>query len=150
MLGHQLERATMQCPICNSDNTQRLEVVYHGGTQDINTTGATIGGAHGGGLFGWGGAVTKTTGQSQSILAQRAAPPMKMEYKRGIIFSSAGFLTLAVGSTTGAMLAGAAILATGCYFIFTAFQFNAKQLPGLYQHWQKSWLCNKCGEIYKL
>jgi len=137
----------MQCPKCNSDNTQRLEVVYHGGTQDINTTGATVGGAHGGGIFGLGGAVTKTTGQSQSILAQKAAPPSKKPYKWGSIFLLVG--TVLLSGPTGILLTGIGFIALGGYMVYSAYQFNSKEWPTLHQCWLDSWLCNKCGTTYQ-
>ena len=32
----------MQCPKCQSDNTQRLQVVYGGGTQNISTSSSSV------------------------------------------------------------------------------------------------------------
>lgn len=137
----------MQCTKCNSENTQRLEVVYHGGTQDINTTGSTVGGGYGG-AFGIGGAVTKTSGQSQSMLAQRAAPPTKKSYKYGLIMLFSGLLLMS-GGTTGTVLSGLFFTTTGGILIYGALQFNSKKFPSLYQTWLDSWLCNKCGTIYQ-
>ena len=136
----------MQCTKCNSENTQRLEVVYHGGTQDINTTGSTVGGGYGG-AFGIGGAVTKTSGQSQSMLAQRAAPPIKKSYKWGAIMLIAGLLLL--GGPAGAVIVGLLLLAGGGLIVYVASQFNSNEFPSLYQTWLESWLCNKCGTIYQ-
>lgn len=33
----------MKCPKCESENTQRLEVAFHSGTQNISTTSNTAG-----------------------------------------------------------------------------------------------------------
>jgi hypothetical protein len=139
----------MLCPKCNSDNTQRLEVVFDHGTQDINTKSNTVGVGFGGRL-GVAGATTKTTGKSQSVLAQKAAPPSKKRYKWAVILVIAGYFPLtAIANkdfTTGAI--GIAIIALGCYLGYSAFQFNSKKYPSLYQYWLDSWLCNKCGSIY--
>lgn len=136
----------MKCPKCESENTQRLEVVYHGGTQDINTTSMTVGGAHGV-AFGIGGAATKTSGQSQSILAQRAAPPSKKSYKWALLIMLIGFVSMAPG-TAVAVITGLLIMAAGGYLGKNVFQFNSNQFPTLFQEWLDSWLCNKCGTVY--
>jgi len=76
----------MKCPKCESENTQRLEVAFHSGTQNISTTSNSAGvGIGSGGRVGFGGGVTKTSGQSQSILAQQASPPAKLSYKWPVI-----------------------------------------------------------------
>ncbi|BBI99297.1 hypothetical protein FGKAn22_09900 [Ferrigenium kumadai] len=135
----------MQCPKCNSENTQRLEVVFHGGTQEINTTGTTVGGAHGG-AFGIGGAVTKTKGQSQSILAQKSAPPSKKSFKAAVILFVIGILML--GGQGATAFLGFLLIAAGAYLGYKNFQFNSKEWPSLYQQWLDSWLCHKCGTTY--
>ena len=65
----------MQCTKCNSDNTQRLEVVFDGGTQNINTT-SNSAGAGIGGSFGVGGIRTSTSGTSQTSLAWQPPPTL--------------------------------------------------------------------------
>jgi hypothetical protein len=68
----------MKCPKCESENTQRLEVAFHSGTQNISTTSNTAGvGIGSGGRIGFGGGVTTTSGQSQSVLASACSPPAK-------------------------------------------------------------------------
>lgn len=78
----------MQCPKCSSDNTQRLEVIYESGTQQIRIVSNTVGGggAYGGGPFG-GGAVTSTSGTQQTASAQKASPPGKKSYAGPILLS---------------------------------------------------------------
>ena len=135
----------MQCTKCNSENTQRLQVVYDNGTQNINTishsAGAGIGGA-----FGVGGARTSTNGISQSTLAHKASPPAKHSMKWAIISIVIGLFCL--GGSTGSVAFGICLIVIGGYFSFTAVQFNSNNWPGLYQFWKESWLCNKCGTIY--
>lgn len=135
----------MQCTKCNSDNTQRLEVVYENGTQNINTQSHSAG-AGIGGSFGIGGVTTKTSGTSQTVLGERAAPPMKKSYKWPVISMIVGYFLLSSGG--GILAVGALLIATGGYFAYVAAKYNKSDWPALYQHWQECWLCNKCGTIY--
>lgn len=65
----------MHCEKCGSENTQRLQVIYDGGTQDLRATSHTAEVGSISGALGFGGAVTKTAGTSRSVLAQKASPP---------------------------------------------------------------------------
>lgn len=140
----------MKCPKCESENTQRLEVIFHGGTQDINTTSKTAGGGIGG-AFGIGGAVTKTSGQSQSLLAQKATPPAKKGLMWAGLFAFLGLIN-AVASLNHlqiiAMLFSVLMFLAGAYVYKANLKFNKDEWPKLYQHWLDSWLCNKCGAVY--
>jgi hypothetical protein len=135
----------MQCNKCGSDNTQRLEVIFDGGTQNINTSSKTAG-AGIGGAFGIGGAVTSTNGTSQSVLAQKVAPPTKKPLKGAII----GFIigSLFLGGGGGSIILGLAIMAAAGYIGYKATQFNSGEWPALYKHWEDCWMCNKCGLVY--
>lgn len=133
----------MQCPKCESEHIQRLEVIYESGTHDINTE--SVGMVGGGGFDGvtgalLGGAVTtnKTTGTQQSILAKKVAPPPQKKLS--------GFLIWV------------AILGVIAYFIPTIIVFmvwkknqkwNKTEWPILYNHWLQSWYCNKCGNVWE-
>lgn len=132
----------MQCPKCNSDNTQRLSVIYQSGTQHISTTSRTYGGGGGSG-FGVGGASTTTSGTSQSYLASKAAPPKKKPLALAIGIIVVGFLAFYVQ-----FLLALLILAAGGFLAYKAFRYNKEVYPGLRQEWQRSWHCNKCGTIY--
>jgi hypothetical protein len=136
----------MQCSKCSSDNTQRLEVVYESGTQNINTRSNSVGVGFSGKL-GVGGATTKTQGTSQTTIAQKASPPSKKPFKLGIAAAIFGMFFLGSGSL-GAVAFGVAIIAGGGYMIYSAMTYNKTEWPPLYKYWQESWLCNKCGSIY--
>jgi len=140
----------MQCTTCQSDNVQKLSLVYEQGTQNIRTSSHTTGGGVGfgrGGLgVGGGSATTTTTGRSQSIAAQRAAPPDKK--KIGIPFTIAG-AGLAIALIWGAIPIFLIALAVGGFLFWKFSQYNKNVYPPLYAEWQRSWLCNKCGTIYQ-
>lgn len=136
----------MNCQSCNSENTQRLQVAYEYGTQDISTQSTTTGiGLSRGGL-GVGGAVTSTSGQSQSILAQKAAPPAKKPYKWPVIALIVGLLALAQGSE--GVVAGLLFSGVGGYFLYSRYTYNSQVWPDLHQHWTTGWVCHKCGNIF--
>ena len=135
----------MQCDKCDSDNTQRLEVVFENGTSNINTRSHSAGAGIGGG-FGIGGVTTKTSGTSQTVLGEKAAPPMKKPYKWAIISIFVGLLFLS--GSGGAMVFGGLLIAAGAYFIYAASVYNKNEWPPLFKHWQECWLCHKCGSIY--
>ena len=91
----------MKCPKCVSEDCQRLEVVFEGGTQNINTTSRTSGaGITGGASMGGALAHTKTTGTSQSTLAQKASPPQKQKLGVFIVMIIVGFFMLSTPLST--------------------------------------------------
>lgn len=136
----------MQCEKCGSENTQRLEVAFEGGTQSITAKSHTAGVGSISGALGLSGSVTKTSGTSQSALAKKAAPPIKKSFIWPVIGVFVGVLCLG-GSATATMF-GLLLMAAGGYFGYTAFQFNTQQWPSMYNYWLESWLCHKCGHIY--
>ena len=70
----------LTCPNCNSDNTQRLSAVFENGISTVNnkTHGVGLGLGRGGLAIGAAGA--STSGTSQTVLSQRAAPPDRKPY----------------------------------------------------------------------
>lgn len=139
----------MQCAQCHSDNVQKLSVIYQSGTQTINTTSRTFGsgvGFGGGGLLGVGSASTRTTGQQQSHLAGIAAPPKKRSYSAPVIIITMSIISMMAGWMSGAFFL--LPLALSAFLVYRAFAYNKNQWPPKYQHWSKSWHCNKCGVIY--
>jgi hypothetical protein len=138
----------MQCKTCNSDNVQKLSVVYEQGTQNIKTKGRTMGSGVGVGRGGlgaeFGTATTTTTGKSQSIAAQKAAPPEKKKIAIPILLIAGGIIIMAAMN----VLVGLVALAIGGFLFWKYFQYNKNTFPPLYDTWQQSWLCNKCGAIY--
>lgn len=139
----------MKCPKCESENTQRLEVAFQGGTQNISTSSNSTGiGIGSGGSIGLGFGKTKTSGQSQSVLAQQAAPPAKKSQKWPIIGIALGALMVYSKGPAELIIIGFIAGGVGAYFYYSRKQYNTKEWPSLYQHWSESWLCHKCGGIY--
>lgn len=136
----------MKCDKCGSDHTQRLQVAFDGGTQDISATSHTAGVGSISGALGLSGSVTKTSGVSRSVLAQKAAPPEKRKLMAVIVVTIIGLLCLQ-GSIKVVMF-GLALVAFGGYGLYNSIQFNSKAWPKLYQRWLDSWMCHKCGNVY--
>lgn len=137
----------MQCQKCCSDNTQRLEVAFEAGSQNITAKSYTADAGSFSGALGIGGAITKTSGTSQSVLAQKIAPPAKKRLKWSVVTVIVGLLCVIYGSW-GVVIFGLLLLAVSGYFEYTAYKFNTQQWPSLYQYWCESWVCHKCGHIY--
>ena len=136
----------MVCISCGSDNTQRLQVIFEGGTQNINTESKTAGVGIAGGRAGFGGAVTTTNGTSQSILAQKAAPPTKKRLVE--IYWILGAL-ISFGSGSSWIVIGLIILGVAGYSAFRKLKYNSEEFPVFHQRWRDSWMCHKCGCIYQ-
>jgi hypothetical protein len=134
----------MECPLCKSENTQRLSIIYQSGTQQINTTSRTYGGGGGSG-FGIGGAATTTSGTAQSYLASKAAPPPKKSYKWIPLIILAAIV---VGIFAESVLLGGIIAGIAAFLGYKSFKYNKEVHPGMRAIWLKSWHCNKCGTIY--
>lgn len=136
----------MICPKCNSENVQKLSVVYESGTHNINTQSNTAGGGYafgnGGGFFTV-GATTRTRGIQQSMLAEKATPPKKRPYFPcvafffGILFILLDFVFL-----------GVVFMIVSPIYGYFAYQYNTHTWPNLYHEWNALWHCNKCGELY--
>ena len=140
----------MQCPHCNSDNCQRLEVAYQSGTSNIQTRSSGVGVGMGRGGIGVGVGNSKTSGTSQTQLAQKASPPKKKRYLPLII---AFFIGWIIASDAGLkhwiwLILGVAAVILSCYMGYQAYRFNRETWPGLYQIWMESWICHKCGQIF--
>jgi hypothetical protein len=136
----------MQCNKCGSDHTQRLQVAYDGGTQDISATSHTAGVGSISGALGLSGSVTKTSGVSRSVLAQKAAPPARRKLGALFVLLFIGFLCTR-GTTRWVML-GLGMLAYGGYGLYNSIRYNSQYWPGLYKQWLESWMCHKCGNVY--
>mgnify|MGYP000075291247 CR=1 FL=1 len=142
------------CPSCQSDNIQRLSVIFEGGLSDINTKtkGTALGIGRGG--IGVGVGASKTTGTSQTAASKRAAPPAKKGYLKpllgifGIFFLVSMFLGGKSEIVGGVVTVG--WLAASAGWIYHAFQYNGKVWPSLKATWDNSFLCNRCNEMFCL
>lgn len=139
------------CPSCKSDNIQRLAVIYEGGLSDIDTKtrGSAIGFGRGG--IGVGVGSSKTKGTSQTAASQRAAPPAKKRYVKPLLMILGASMLLAMFAGDSKLMQDVASLgwlAASAGWVVYAFQYNAKTWPPLKAAWEKSYLCNRCNEMF--
>ena len=138
----------MICNNCNSENTQKLSLIYENGTNNISANSITVG--FGGGI---GIASTDTSGISQSILAQKNSPPKKNSYLLAVFVMGLGviFLCNVYGLTiksTVFALVGMFLLGFGIKIFRVNYKYNSSIFPKKYLEWTKTWHCNKCGNTY--
>jgi hypothetical protein len=137
----------MQCPKCQSENTQRLQVIYDAGTHQISTTSTSF--MAGAGTAGGAGgtASTSTSGTSQTHQAAKAAPPPKQSMQLGGWMIAIGVFAQ---MTDNYKLIGLGLLIGGVFLIGRARKYNATEWVALRNRWENSWMCNKCGNMYTL
>lgn len=141
-----------ECPSCQSDNIQRLSVIYESGLANIKTTSTGAGMGYGGGRGGMVGGTQETTGKSQTVASKRAAPPEKQTYLAPLAFLFVLFfiLGLMVDSALIHTLLNVGFLLAAGWWIYYAFQYNKKTWPPLKQAWDSTFLCNRCGKHFVL
>lgn len=139
----------MQCPTCNSENVQKLQIIHEAGTQKIQTTSRHSGAGFSArsGLMG-GGGTTSTSGQAQSIAARKAAPPAKKSYKLTVIIGILALLAFMSFGHGAGLAIGVILLAIAILLGYRAYQYNAGPWQERYGVWTRSWQCNKCGNVY--
>lgn len=155
----------MKCGICESDNVQRLSVIYQNGTSKTtgnihsSHTGGGLGFGSGGfgGFGGMGSTNSSVNTTTTSDLAKRCAPPAKYNFKAPLLmvflaliafFSFDLFATMDISGM--ATLAILGLIGGAVYFGYKGFNYNKTEYPVLMQAWSKKWHCNKCGEIFDL
>ena len=125
----------LTCPNCNSDNTQRLSAVFENGISTVNnkTHGVGLGLGRGGLAIGAAGA--STSGTSQTVLSQRAAPPDRKPYLVPLLKIFGGFVVASVAvSALGVPILGALVtLAWIAATVGFTGQRTSTQIPGRYK-----------------
>jgi hypothetical protein len=133
----------LQCPKCQSENTQKLSLAVEGGT--FNTSGKTLGvGVGGAGVGAFGGA---SKGKSVSKTAEKYAEPEKLPAILGPlgIMLLAGLVSIFVGGsaiTVGLWLAGVTMVLS---FIHNFFVF-----PKEHAAWDAKYICQRCAHVFEL
>jgi hypothetical protein len=142
----------LACPKCTSQEVRKLSLIHNEGLSIINTQSQTV--AFGGGAFGGVGSTaaagTSTVGRQQTALSKQAAPPAK---KHWILWATlAGFFALfTMGGLTRpsfGTLFTLIIAGLGVRFALQARKYNAEIHPSLQQQWERSFMCNRCGEVF--
>ena len=140
------------CPYCHSDNTQSLEMAYLTGTTRSN--GYMVGGGLAGGGFGIGAGATG--GLSQTELAAKLTPPDKMDALEPVVWCVMSglffwFLEYLIvdWEWLGRVFCALGIIAAGVW-IYWAHQYNKYTLPEEKREYNRSYICYRCGRIFKV
>lgn len=153
----------MNCPDCQAEDIQKIEVIYLKGAGTFNSLGASISQGNGIGL-------NMTQGGMSSLLAKKLEPPKpKIENKdyRNFLDLSNTFIVIAILIFIGIISERIWNYAFVLLFIPCALAFIFRELyktrknlfeesrnynktifPKLYKEWKNSWYCNKCGNIF--
>jgi len=139
----------MNCPSCQTDNTQRLQIIYEGGTHNISLTSQSVGMA-GGSNEGTGAGLvtTSTSGTSISQLAQKCAPPPKKSQSWPITLGTIGVFMFLFSNGLHIMFSAFGLIGLALFLAKRNRAYNTTVWPPLYATWQRSWHCNRCGTIY--
>lgn len=134
----------MNCPHCESENTQKFSVVFSNGFSNIETKtkGSVIGFGSGG--IAIGGGASKTKGTQQTALSQQCNPPVLCPWIKHTVFAVILIL-----------LSGGLFFITlpfGIYYVYkavTGYRYNKNVYPDAYAVWDRSFLCHRCGGSFE-
>ncbi len=151
----------IRCPVCESTNCKSARMIFEQGTHEREFTGIGVG------LRGGGGSLFGGIGSSQSLMAQRCAPPSARSTLGPVILIAIGALTCLFvsvaavnsvnaprgmndpGPNTAAIVAFAVIFGiiamAGIAWWIAVSGWNAVELPRRRQRWSNIWVCMKCG-----
>ena len=151
------------CPKCESEDVQRLAMIYQRGTATTVSSSTTLGDV--GGYLAVGGSVLSAT--QQSLLAQQATPPLPRmasdwSYVFGFIVLVCGVVTLVVAFSLAledlpiTLIVGGMITVVGITAFLSARasardadQYNRTTYPRLKEAWERTWLCLRCGNRFE-
>ena len=134
---HSNSRSDFCCPNCGSENVQSLPIIYQSGSSGTSS-------------------VTQTTqfigisqGNTMTDLARAVAPPQRKKEPSGF-----GFLViLGIGSLLVEIIPAAIVffvLAVIAYFpLAKVKKYNKEQFPIEYDNWKNSYLCHRCGTVFR-
>lgn len=126
------------CPNCGSENVQSLPIIYQSGSSGTSAvTGAT-------------NFIAVTKGNTMTDLARSVAPPTQKEVDDSFftwcIIIAIG--SLFIGLIPVTVLCG--VLAIIAYIpVSKAKEYNEQQFPIEYDNWRNSYLCQRCGTVFR-
>jgi len=138
-----LQRQMYKCPICNNPQIRSLASVYGRGVYtSVSRRGRFLKRGY-------------TTQTSKSLLADKCAPPEKRRYAFGVflVFLAAGTEFAAMGLLQQFIpqeyttIAAIVSVWLGLYIVTRAWWWNSRMFPRLWEIWQRSYLCERCGTV---
>lgn len=145
----------MPCPICHSDDVQKLRLIYEFGTIQAHITSHIAAR-----LFGadWAGRamIVFTWGTRKTLAAHTASPPRKRSYRLSLVMLAVSCFVLWAYYLTGYLSAygwlclAIVLLILSFLNSINAYRYNSRIWPNKYRDWNSLWYCRKCGtEHYK-
>lgn len=136
----------IRCPNCGSENVQSCQMIYMNGTNDSSHVT----------MHGLADSFSVTQGQTQTQLAQSVAPPSpkKTYWIWFSLFFAGAVLNTLAGMTFGVTNAFISSLfpIAMCIWLFRKNRNNSNwnkyEYPKIYQQWQNSFVCHRCGTIF--
>ena len=138
----------MYCPECGSEDTQRLEVVFDQGVSHTTTRGSVRKTFS---VLPTAQVNTKSVSISRS--ARKAAPPISKSIAGPLIVVGIGLLMVlssisSISTLWILTIIGLVAIAGGVQIFRKNQDFNKNEFPSIFEKWQQSWMCNKCGNIF--
>lgn len=127
-------------------------MAYDSGTSNSETRTSGVGLGYSGGGVGIGIGGAKSKGVSTTLLAAKVSPPLKKLFWLLVlaIISGLSLLGAIEQRSTGGIGFWAVLFAIGAWFSYRRIQWNRTQYPQLFDQWEKSWVCHKCGHLFHL
>lgn len=113
----------MQCPLCHSENVQKLRLVYEFGTKNMLAT-------------------------KRASPPSKRSFCIGLVLIAISLFIFWGYYWASFPSDYGWLYFGVALLVAAILLGFKNHHYNSREWPKLYFTWNQSWHCNKCGAIY--
>lgn len=130
----------MYCTQCNSDQLRKLSLVFESGLSHTSSRTTGVGFGLGGGL-GVGSA--RTHGTSVTATAAKAAPPRK----RPLTWPIIALIVFGLWGTTPKSYEMLIVAVIAAIVVYNRYRFNSQVWPGLYNTWDRSYLCERCGAM---
>lgn len=141
-----LDVTSPSCPQCHSQQVQSLSMVHQMGTSSTIAKGKSVGVTGGGSI---GVMSTRTKGISQTVAAQRFAPPTYRSVPFFLWLLLVGGIVVAlIGLNAVAILIGIAMVVPAIAQSRSNGSCNKKEFPKARQLWEQCWLCHQCGFSY--
>lgn len=142
------------CPACQSAQVMRQRMVHDAGTATVTSTTVGVGGAVGAGGSRPGVFAASSSGQQQSNLAKRCAPPERGP-TTGLIIAAIVILILAfciAGSDItfrwGTFIVGAVIAGIVALAAVGSYRENRTAYPAKLAEYERRWICMTCGHVW--
>ena len=126
------------CPNCGSENVQSLPIIYQSGSSGTSAvTGAT-------------NFIAVTKGNTMTDLARSVAPPQPKEVDDTAF---TWCIIIAIGSVFIGLIPVTVICLVLAIILWIpvskAKEYNEKQFPIEYDNWRNSYLCHRCGTVFR-